>query len=553
MLVNGLRFDNLRGDIYGGIVAAVVALPLALAFGVASGAGAIAGLYGAIFVGFFAALFGGTPAQCSGPTGPMTVVMAGIVVQFSDQPALAFTTVILAGICQILFGVCRIGQYISLIPYPVISGFMSAIGAIIIILQIGPALGHQGLKGVLTNLSAIPDFVSDPVFDALLVFLLTISIVCLTPGRISKIIPASLLALIVGTLVVANVLTDAPVIGDIPQGFPEIIRPIFDVDILMLMLESAVVLAMLGSIDSLLTSLVCDNMTRSHHDSNRELIGQGIGNIVAGFLGGLPGAGATMRSVANIRTGGRTPISGMLHSVILLAILLGLGPLAEKIPLAVLAGILFKVGVDIIDWRFLKRLRGVPRADLVVMASVFLITVLVDLITGVAVGVVLASLLFVKEMSELELANFRIIVGGIHEAPLDSEESEILERNKERILLIHIEGPMSFGSAKTMVRRVMADHAFNTVKSVVFDLSDVPIIDGTACTAVDDILAMVHANGQHLIFVAMQPKVSSVLENFGVKAHIRPGHQFETRLTALKHAAYVAGSKHSDDVSGYKI
>lgn len=228
-----------------------LALPLALAFGVASGVGAIAGLYGAIFVGFFAALFGGTPAQCSGPTGPMTVVMAGIVVQFSDQPALAFTTVILAGICQILFGVCRIGQYISLIPYPVISGFMSAIGAIII-LQIGPALGHQGLKGVLTNLSAIPDFVSDPVFDALLVFLLTIFIICFTPRRISKIIPASLLALIVGTLVVANVLTDVPVIGDIPQGFPEIIRPIFDVDVLMLVLESAVVLAMLGSIDSLL-------------------------------------------------------------------------------------------------------------------------------------------------------------------------------------------------------------------------------------------------------------------------------------------------------------
>lgn len=547
-LIHGLHFKNLRGDIYGGVVAAVVALPLALAFGVASGAGAIAGLYGAIFVGFFAALFGGTPAQVSGPTGPMTVVMAGIILQFSDRPDLAFAAVVLGGGLQILSGILGLGSYIRLVPFPVISGFMSGIGCIILILQIGPLLGHAAKpEGVAATLKAVPEFLAHPVPDAVAAALLTLLIVYGTPTRLAKLIPGSLLALFVCTPLAALYLPNAPIIGHVPSGFPSLMIPSIDLEHAYLILQAAFVLALLGNIDSLLTSLICDNLTRTHHDSNRECIGQGIGNMFSGLFGGLPGAGATMRSVANIRTGGRTPISGALHASVLLALLLGLGPLAEKIPLAVLGGILFKVGIDIIDWRFLRHVAQAPRADVAIMFIVLAITVLVDLISAVGVGVVLASLLFVKRMATLEESNMRIVSTPHPEAPLTADESAILRRNNGRILLIHVDGPMSFGSANNMVRRLSALPGLREFKSVVLDLSDVPIMDGTAAMAVEDMLRMIQAHDQHLFFVGMQPEVTKVLRGLDVLDLIRPGHHYERRIDALRQAAYIGGSTHPHD------
>ncbi|MDH4185738.1 MAG: SulP family inorganic anion transporter, partial [Nitrospira sp.] len=438
-LIQGLYFNNLRGDLYGGLVAAVVALPLALAFGVASGAGAVAGLYGAIVVGFFAALFGGTPAQVSGPTGPMTVVMAGLITQFGQEPSLAFTAVILGGGLQILFGLSGVGQYITLMPYPVISGFMSGIGAIIIILQAGPLIGHASPSGgVLATLAMLPSFVADPVADAVILGVFSLVVMYGLPERVGKIVPPPLIALVAGTVLGVVLFPGAPVIGSIPTGFPMPAVPSLHLDAVKVVIEEAIVLAMLGSLDSLLTSLVCDNMTRSRHDSNRELIGQGIGNAVAGLFGGLPGAGATMRSVVNIRTGGRTPISGTAHAVVLLAVLVGVGPLAEQIPLAVLAGILMKVGVDIIDWRFLKHVFQAPRADLTIMVVVCGMTILADLIMAVAVGMVLASVLFVKRMADLELMNLRVITAQTEESSLTEEEADVLGRHEGKIILVHI-------------------------------------------------------------------------------------------------------------------
>lgn len=542
-LIHGLHFNNLRGDIFGGVVAAVVALPLALAFGVASGAGAIAGLYGAIFVGLFASLFGGTPAQCSGPTGPMTVVMAGILIQFSDNPAMAFTVVILGGGIQILFGLLRFGHYVTLVPYPVISGFMSGIGCIILILQVGPLLGFEAKSdGIVANLLAIPEFLSHPSPQATFLGLLTLVIMYVTPERISQVIPPQLLALFLGTLGAYFFFPQVPVIGNVPEGFPSMILPALEPSALLLMAEGAVVLALLGSIDSLLTSLVCDNMTRTQHDSNRELVGQGIGNMVAGLFGGLPGAGATMRSVANIRSGGRTPLSGTLMALVLLATLLGLGPLAEQIPLAVLAGILFKVGLDIIDWRFLRHLIQAPRADVLIMAVVLFTTVLDDLITAVGVGIVLSSLLFVKRMADLELANLRVISEPTHEIPFHPDETAILERNNGRIVLIHVDGPMSFGSAKNMVRRLEAIKGFNNFTHVILDLSDVQAIDGTAALAIEDMLGIVQAHRQQLYFVGMKPEVGRVLDGLGVLKHITPEQRYDFRLDALRRAEQASGA-----------
>jgi len=430
----------------------------------------------------------------------------------------------------------------------VISGFMSGIGGIILILQVAPFLGLEAKTKVVANLTAMPEYLASFSLPAVFIGSLTLAIVYFTPVSIGKRLPPVLLALVVGTVVANNFFPELPIIGEVPTGFPTPIWPIMHTNALLVMVESALVLALLGTIDSLLTSLVCDNMTRTQHDSNRELVGQGIGNMVAGFFGGIPGAGATMRSVANIRTGGRTPLSGMFMAVVLLGTLLGLGPLAEKIPLAVLAGLLIKVGFDIIDWRMLKHLVQAPRTEVLVMIVVLLVTVLVDLITAVGIGVVLASVMFVKRMADLELDSLNIITGSDAETPLSLEEQRILERNKDRLVMIHVNGPMSFGSAKNMVRRLESVKGFNTFSSVVLDLTSVPTIDGTAALAIEDMLVMVKSHHQHLFFVGMRPTVAGVLKGLGVLDQVRPGHRYAIRLDALRHAAHVSGSTHPFDV-----
>lgn len=352
---------DIRGDLFGGITAAIVALPLALAFGVASGAGALAGLYGAIAVGFFAALFGGTPTQISGPTGPMTVVMAGIVLQFAGSPGMVFTVVMLAGALQILFGLARFGRFIKLVPHPVVSGFMSGIGVIVIILQLAPLLGHAAPEGSnLVKLAAFPAMLARLDPQALALGILSFSIVMLTPPRLSRWVPAPLLAILAGTLAGIFLLPAAPVIGAIPAGLPSLHLPVIGLAEVPDIVRFALVLAFLGSVDSLLTSLVADSMTRTRHDSNRELIGQGLGNIAAGLCGGIAGAGATMRTLVNIRSGGRSGLSGAVHALVLLLLVLAFSGAAARIPLAVLGGILLKVGIDIIDWRNLRRAARLP-------------------------------------------------------------------------------------------------------------------------------------------------------------------------------------------------
>lgn len=534
-LIHGLRFDNLRGDIYGGLTAAVVALPLALAFGVASGAGPVAGLYGAIFVGLFAALFGGTPAQVSGPTGPMTVIMAGVITQYGQEPALAFTVVMLAGVFQILFGIFKLGRYISLVPFPVISGFMSGIGCIIIILQLAPLIGHATPGGgTLVVLAALPELLAAPQAHATAAGLLALGIVYLTPVRINRIVPAPLIALLIGSVLVFAVLPGAPVLGEIPTGLPHLRLPSFTLEAVPGIVQSALVLALLGSIDSLLTSLIADNITQTHHDSDRELIGQGIGNAIAGAFGAIPGAGATMRTVVNVRAGGRTPISGALHALVLLAVVLGLGGFAQHIPHAVLAGILIKVGIDIIDWPYLRRLREAPRAGIFFMLVVLLLTVLVDLITAVVVGVVLASLLFVKRMSDLQLANIKAITGADDGPGLSEEEKAALDEAGGRVVLYHLSGPFSFGAAKGMARRLAASDEFD---ALVLDLSEVPFLDSSASLGLEDAIKQAQAHDKLVFLVGLRPDVADTLKRLGVLKLLPEDHNHASRLGALKQAA----------------
>ncbi len=529
---------HLRGDIYGGITAGVIALPLALAMGVASGLGPIAGVYGAIFVGFFAALFGGTEPQISGPTGPMTVVCAGLAASIATHPDLMgninfiFTAIILAGLFQIVFGVSRIGEYIRLVPYPVISGFMSGIGVIIIILQIGPMLGHAAPAGTLNALFYTPTAVLDTNFVALGIAILALGITLKWPATLGRYVPGALAALLIGTLG-SFFVSGAPILGDIPSGLPRLHIPQISVASFFIIAEAAFVLALLGSMDSLLTSLVADNMTRTRHDSNRELIGQGIGNMVAGLFGGAPGAGATMRTVVNIRTGGRTRVSGMVHALLLLGMVLGLSAYASYVPNAVLAGILIKVGLDIIDWNYIRNAHRGPGWDLLLMLIVVSLTVFVDLITAVATGVVLASVAFVKQVAKEQMERLRDIHSVRHDAT--PRELEILDELGDRVTVFDFSGPMSFGAVADLVHHARS-HLEGGAQVIILDFERIPFLDVSAALAVETVVRDAKQTGRTIYLCDMNEKVRKTLNALEADKHLNPNDRYDTLEQALEAA-----------------
>ena len=524
--------SHLRGDIFGGLTAGVVALPLALAFGEASGAGPIAGVYGAILVGFFAALFGGTPSQISGPTGPMIVVFAGVFASLSGDLSLVFATVILAGLIPILFGVLGFGQYIRLVPYPVVSGFMSGIGCIIIALQLARLFGHEPEGGgTIPALLEVPNAISNPNIEALGIGVLTLVMVFLWPASWGRYMPGPLAALIVGTVVSLG-LSNVPVLGAIPTGLPEFIMPSLSNDTVLIVCEAALILAVLGAIDSLLTSLVADNMTRTRHRSNQELIGQGVGNVAAGFFGGIPGAGATMRTVVNIRTGGVTKISGMLHSLLLLAVVLILAPLASKIPHAVLAGILVKVGYDIIDLSYLKRAHLGPRFDLALMVMVLSLTVFVDLITAVVAGVVVGAVAFVKQVADAQLAAAAGENDDSKEG-LSDAEAALLKECGDRLTYFDLGGPLSFGAAADLGHHVRERISSKHHTSLVLDFGRVPFMDVSAVRAVETIAQDATHAGKNLYVCGINDDVAANFEGLGVSEHLPDAIRFTRRLDAL--------------------
>ncbi|WP_281300327.1 MULTISPECIES: SulP family inorganic anion transporter [unclassified Iodidimonas] len=522
--------DQIRGDIFGGVTAAVVALPLALAFGVASGAGPIAGLYGAIIVGFFAAVLGGTPTQISGPTGPMVVVFAGVFAAFSDQLELVFASVVLAGIFMVLAGIFKLGTYIRLVPYPVISGFMSGIGCIIIILQFGQLMGQESSSSPLMALGNIPDAISNPNLSALIISAISLAVVFLWPAKLGRFLPGPLAALLIATPV-AMLLPGVPILGSIPTGLPSLQIPMLTADSVFFIVEAALILAALGAIDSLLTSLVADNMTRGRHDSNRELIGQGVGNSIAGLFGAIPGAGATMRTVINIRSGGTTRLSGALHSVVLLAIVLGLGPLAEAIPNAALAGILVKVGYDIIDWSYIKRAHRGPRWDLLLMVMVLGLTVFVDLITAVAAGVVLSALAFIQQLAKTQLAS----IGDISLRDMDESEAALLKDTENRIRIFDFGGPLSFGAAADMGHRAR-ERTAGEVSVLILDFSRVPFIDMSAATAVETILSDAKNSGVTVYMTGMRDSITDLFKGLGTFTQIPMSQVKANRKEALTEA-----------------
>ncbi len=501
-------FSNIKGDLFGGLTAGIIALPLSLAFGVSSGLGAAAGLYGAIIVGLIASLFGGTRTQISGPTGPMTVVLASIVASYPNNFNFVFLTIVLAGIFQILFGLSKIGTLIKYIPYPVISGFMSGIGVIIIILQLNPLLGLTAQGGTVKSLQQL--FTSFDLYSAsaFLLGLLTLGILFLTPRKIAKIIPPVLIALIAVTVLSVILNIGGQTIGNIPNTLPRfIISPFSFADILKI-IPFAITLAILGSVDSLLTSLVADSLTKEAHKPNKELIGQGLGNLVSGLFGGIAGAGATMRTVVNIKSGGKTQLSGVFHSLFLLIILLGASPLAKFIPMPVLAGILIKVGFDIIDYKMLKLIKVAPKNDLIVMLLVFLITVFYDLIFAVSAGIVLSSLLFAATM----VRQFDVSINDLD--PSEKEEDECLQcLSKYTIRIVDINGVFFFGSASRILTRV--DDLLGT-KYLILNCKNIVNMDISAIFALEDIIFRMQDKGINVFLVVHDRKILSKLSKLGL-------------------------------------
>ena len=534
--------SNLRGDFFGGLTAGVVALPLALAFGVQSGMGAIAGLYGAIMIGMIAAWFGGTATQISGPTGPMTVVSSVVIMKAVDAHGTldaAMGTIIaiflLAGVFQIVLGVVRVGQYVRYMPYPVVSGFMSGIGVIIILLQIFPFFGHASPKNIIDIFTNLADILGDINVHSVSLAVATIATIYLFP-RITRIIPSALVALLVLTFVSTLMGLDVAIIGDIPEGLPALkLDTITGVDWSnpMAIIIPAITLAALGTIDSLLTSIVADNMTKTQHNSNKELIGQGLGNIGAAAIGGIPGAGATMRTVVNINSGGKTRLSGVIHSLALLVVLLGAGAYARLIPLPVLAGILITVGIGIIDYKGIKHVFHVPRTDAVIMIVVLGMTVFVDLLQAVAVGMVLACVLFMKKMSDI--AEDKSLMGSVEEFAHEEaweDEAELSEDIRKKVFIKHCDGPIFFGFAskfQEMTREIPE------LDVVILRMPRVPYIDQSGLYAIEDSVMALQQKQVMVVITGIQDQPRDMLKRIGLVPDLIPEeHLYPDFLSCIK-------------------
>ena len=592
----GFDFSHFKGDMFGGITAGIVALPLALAFGVSSGLGPSAGLYGAIFVSFFAALFGGTNTQISGPTAPMTavsmVVIAGIVATFDGDinkalPAI-LTVFLLAGLMQVGLGIMGLGKYIKYIPYPVVSGFMTAIGVIILLTQILPSVGYypkedmafveqfkpyaeeiildnilkeeagegilvledfketikrgenisqeQILKesqtlagseasGVLGAIKVMPRALKNINWLELLLALGTI-IIIYGFKRITKAVPSTLVALLVMSGIAIGFGLDYRPIEEIPSGLPIPnfgIFTEFSFSNIAPYIFTALTLALLGAIDSLLTSVVADNMTKTKHKPNKELIGQGIGNTIGAIFGGIPGAGATIRTVVNINAGGKTRLSGMMAGILLLVILLLLGPIASKIPAAVLAGILITVGIGVMDYKGLKAIPYMPRPEVIIMLIVLVLSSVWNLVYAVGIGLVIASLMFMKKMGDLTAE--RSDVKPLKEEAW-SDEIGFPENLKEEVFIKHIKGPLFFGSTNEFQQ--LAKQIPDSASTVIIRMGRMQYMDQSGLYAMEDVLVDLVGNGKKVLLVNILEQPRYMLERIDIIPDLIPtAHIFD--------------------------
>ncbi len=536
-----LRFEsfNLKGDLFGGVTTAIISLPLALAFGVASGAGAEAGLWGAILVGFFAAVFGGSNTLISEPTGPMTVIMTAILTgMMADYPetgmAMAFTVVVMAGAFQFLLGSLKLGKYVTLMPYSVVSGFMSGIGIILIILQLSPLLGHSTPSGgVIGTLAELPNILGDIKSDELFLGLLTLAVLFLFPQKLRKFVPAQLVALVAVTVLSVMFFDMDSIrrIGEIPAGLPSFVLPHVNSEVFTSMLIDALVLGTLGCIDTLLTAVIGDSLTRKEHDSDKELRGQGIANMISGLFGSLPGAGATMGTVTNIQVGARSPVSGIARAAILALVVLVAAGLTEPIPMAVLAGIAVYVGINILDWSFIQRAHKVSLQGMGVMYGVMFLTVFVDLIVAVGLGVFISNIIIIENLSRAQARRVKgISDADDNDVPLTARERSLLDSAHGKVLFFYLSGPMIFSVSKAISRQ---HSSVSDYQVMVLDLSDVPMFDVTVGLALENAIKDAQDADCDVFLLCPNPETYHLLEKFNILELIPKDKEFTSREQAL--------------------
>ncbi|EJB8452461.1 SulP family inorganic anion transporter [Vibrio parahaemolyticus] len=540
----GSRFKdiNFKGDIFGGVTTAIISLPLALAFGVASGAGAEAGLWGAIMVGLFASLFGGSNTLISEPTGPMTVIMTAVLTSMMAKypetgMAMTFTVVMMAGAFQILLGTLKMGKYVTLMPYSVISGFMSGIGVILIILQLSPLLGHAApTGGVLGTLSALPETISNLKFNELFLGLLTLGILFFFPKKYRKYVPAQLVALVAVTLLSVMLFDTEDIrrIGEIPAGLPSLVAPHIDLDMFVEMVIDALVLGTLGCIDTLLTAVIGDSLTRKEHDSDKELRGQGLANMISGLFGALPGAGATMGTVTNIQVGARSPLSGVVRALVLALVVLVAGGLTEPIPMAVLAGIAVYVGFNILDWSFIQRAHKVSFSGMAIMYGVMLLTVFVDLIVAVGLGVFVSNIMIIERLSREQARQVKAISDADEDdVPLTDSERGLLDRANGRVLFFYLSGPMIFSVSKAISRQHTSISDYDVM---ILDLTDVPMLDVTVGLALENAIKDALDARCEVYLLCPNQRTREQLEKFHVIDLVPDNNMYQFRYEALNAA-----------------
>ncbi len=528
------NLEAFRGDFFGGLTSMVVMLPIALGFGIASGMGAAAGLYGAIALGFFAAVFGGTRTQISGPTAPMTVAMVVVITSHAGSLAEALAIVVFAGLLQILLGLSRIGRFVAYTPHIVVSGFMSGIGIIIVLLQLLPLLGAPPVsEGAIGAVLELPEAVAHLEVGALVIGLVTIVSGFVWPRKLWRYAPGPLVALVVGTLVGVLWFSEAPTIGAIPSGLPSLQLAMPEADFLIGVVEPAVILALLGSVESLLSSLVADSLTGNRHNPDRELIGQGIGNMAAGLIGALPGTGSVIGTVTNTRSGANTRLAAAICALLLLILVVGLGRLAEPIPLAALAGVLIKVGWDTVDWHLMVRLHHLRREYLVVFLTTLLLTVFIDLISAVAIGLIAAGWVHARRLERLELdsvLSVPVLDAKFFEGDADFADDPL----SARVGLVALRGTLSVASSyklSSIIGQDIKDH-----EVVIFDFTGTHYIDDSASTVIQQLLGIASRSGTECIVMGLSDEVAEILHSFDILEDVPAGRIVDT-MDQARHLA----------------
>ena len=521
--------STILGDTAGGVNAAIIALPQALAFGVATGFGAGAGLWGAIILCFITGLLGPKTPMISGITGPIAIVIASIMHALNQDISAVLLIIAMAGIIQIILSATPLLGIVKYVPYPVISGFMNGVGIIIILLQLNPLIGHPTMSNTIESVQNFIQNINTINYEAFTIGLITLLIVFLIPRRISKILPSSVIALILCTFISTKLGFNVERIGEISTTLPQLITPSSTIHNIITYFDYAITLAIILSSESLLTGLVCDSLTKTKNSAKHIIAIQGVGNVFCALTGTLPGSAATMRTVAAIKTGAKTKLASLICPLVLILFMFKFSNFVAEIPHAVLAGILIKIGYDIIDTKLLKVIKFASKEDIYVLWVVFFLTVFYNLIVAVGAGITLAALLYAKKLAD----NAKLVHTSFYDKDIMKLEKQLEKDYKHKIRIVHISGQFFFGSATQLIAQF--DEMLGT-KYLILNYDADDLLDISAIFAFEDIILKLKDQHIKVLLVINNEKLHNQLEKHNLIREIGEHHIFYKELDAINFA-----------------